>query len=55
MIYNIIVEEYIVDTFEINASSQEEALENAQEMYRNCEIVLEPGHLLDVNFSAYED
>lgn len=51
MIYNVVIEEHIADVFEIEADSPEEALEKAQKMYYNEEIILEPGELLDVQFS----
>lgn len=53
MIYNVAVEELVCDVFEIEADSPEEALEKAEMMYYNEEIVLEPGELLDVQFSIY--
>lgn len=49
MIYNVVIEEYISDTFEMEADS----LEKVHEMYRKCEIVLEAGELLYVHFSIY--
>lgn len=55
MFYNVVVEEHLADVFEIEADSPEEALEKAKEMYRKCEIVLEPGYLLDVDFSVDEN
>ncbi len=51
MIYNVAVEELVWDVFEIEADSQEEALEKAQKLYYNEEIILEPWELLDVQFS----
>ena len=55
MIYKVVIEEHLADTFEIEASSPEEALDKAEEMYSKCEIILSPGNLLDAEFSLAED
>lgn len=55
MIYEVTVEEFLSETFKIEADSTKEALEKAEIMYYNEEIVLEPGHLLGVDFSINED
>ena len=47
-----IVEERVSQDFVIQADSQEEAEELAQKLYKNGDLVLEPGNLLDVSFSA---
>lgn len=52
MIYEVTVEEFLSEIFKIEADSPEEALEKAEMMYYNDEIVLEPGNLLDVDFSV---
>lgn len=44
--YTILIEELVSNSFEIEASSEEEARKIAEAGYRNGEIVLEPGHLL---------
>ena len=41
----IAIEETVVDEFEVEANSAEEAMEIAQENYRNGEFVLEPGEV----------
>ncbi|WP_270838510.1 DpnD/PcfM family protein [Peptacetobacter hiranonis] len=51
MIYKVLVEEFISEIFEIEADSTEDALNKAAEMYHQCEIILTPGNLLDVEFS----
>lgn len=48
----VTVEERISQDFVIQADSQEEAEELAQKLYKNGDLVLEPGNLLDVSFSA---
>lgn len=55
MIYKVIIEEHLADTFEIESSSPEEALDKAEKMYSKCEIILSPGNLLDAEFSLAED
>ena len=48
----VTVEERVSQDFVIQADSQEEAEELAQKLYKNGDLVLEPGNLLDVSFSA---
>ena len=48
----VTVEERVSQDFVIQADSQEEAQELAQKLYKNGYLVLEPGNLLDVSFSA---
>lgn len=48
----VTVEERVSQDFVIQADSQEEAEKLAQELYKNGDLVLEPGNLLDVSFSA---
>ena len=48
----VTVEERVSQDFVIRADSQEEAEELAQKLYKNGDLVLEPGNLLDVSFSA---
>ena len=43
--FKVCIEETVSDVFEIEAESPEEALEIAEEMYHNQEIILEPGEL----------
>lgn len=51
MKYKINIEETVSQDFEIEALSQEEAIKVAEKMYKNGEIVLEPGNLLKVEFN----
>ena len=44
--YTILIEEVVSNSFEIEASSEEEARKIAEAGYRNGEIVLEPVNLL---------
>ena len=48
----VTVEERVSQDFMIQADSQEEAEAIVQKLYKNGELVLEPGNLLDVSFSA---
>ena len=41
----IAIEETVVDTFEVEANSAEEAMEIAEENYGNGEFVLKPGEV----------
>lgn len=44
--YTILIEELVSNSFEIEASSEEEARKIAEADYRNGEIVLDPGNLV---------
>lgn len=48
----VTVEERVSQDFVIQADSQEEAEELARKLYKKGDLVLEPGNLLDVSFSA---
>ena len=48
----VTVEERVSQDVMIQADSQEEAEAIVQKLYKNGELVLEPGNLLDVSFSA---
>lgn len=50
----VTVEERVSQDFVIQADSQEEAEKLAQKLYKNGDLVLEPGNLLDVSFSAMD-
>lgn len=43
--YNVMIEETVWETFEVEADTQEEAKEIAAQKYRDAEFVLEPGNL----------
>ena len=43
--FTVVIEETVVNEFEVIAESEEEALEIASQKYRNCEFVLEPGEV----------
>jgi hypothetical protein len=47
MKYTILIEEHVSQYFEIEADSENEALEIAEKKYQSCELVLEPGYLLE--------
>lgn len=53
--FNVVIEETVVGNFEIEAETKEEALELARAGYRNVELVLEPGELVDVKFKVDDD
>ena len=44
--FEIIIEETLPQTFEVEAESLEDACDIASEKYYNCEFVLEPGDLV---------
>lgn len=44
--FKIIIQETVVDIFEIEAKSEDHALEIVKKLYYNCEIVLEPGEII---------
>lgn len=50
--FNVTIEERVSQDFVIQADSQEEAEELARKLYKNGDLVLESGNLLDVSFSA---
>lgn len=52
MIYKVIIEETVSDTFEIEVGEGEDVIEVATEKYKNGEIVLEPGELQNVQMMA---
>lgn len=52
MIFKVTIEETVSETYDIEASSIEEAREIAINKYRNCEIVLEPGNLMSKRISV---
>lgn len=45
MKYIITIEEMVSEDFEVEAESAEEAMDIAEEKYKKCEFVLEPGNL----------
>ncbi len=55
MIYKVIIEEVVIDTFEVEATSAEEAMEMAEEKYHKCEIVLEPGEVQSKRMYACDE
>ncbi len=55
MIYKINIEETISQDFEIEATNEKEALELAQKLYKQCDLVLEPGNLLSVQFDVVDE
>lgn len=45
MLYEVAIKEVVVDTFEVEAESHEEALRLIEEGYSSGEFVLEPGEV----------
>lgn len=43
--YNVMIEETVWQTFEVEADTQEEAKDIAAQKYRDAEFVLEPGNI----------
>ncbi|MBE5805988.1 MAG: DpnD protein [Clostridiales bacterium] len=54
-VYKIEVEEILQNVYEIEANSLEEAIDKAEEMYRNEEIVLDYEAWKETNYREYED
>lgn len=50
MIYKVVIEEHLADTFEIEASSPKEALDKAEKMYYADEISLDLAESLHIEF-----
>jgi hypothetical protein len=50
--FSVIVEERVSQEFTIQAETPEKAEELARTLYKDSKLVLEPGHLLDVSFTA---
>lgn len=44
--YRIMIEETVTDSFTVVAESAEAAKKIAEEKYKNCEFILEPGNLI---------
>lgn len=43
--FTVVIEETVVDKFEVNAETEDAALEIAKEKYNKGEFVLEPGEV----------
>ena len=54
-VYQIEVEEILQNVYEIEANSLEEALDIAEERYRNQEIELDYNSLKETNYREFED
>lgn len=50
--YIVTIEETVSEGFKISADSVKEALEIARQMYKNGELVLEPGNLVSGRMSV---
>lgn len=55
MNYQIIIEETVSKTIEVEADTAQAARELAEDRYHKGDIVLEPGELLDVQFYSIEN
>lgn len=53
--FKITIEEHVSETFEVEASDIGEAMEIAEQKYRDCEFVLEPGNLTATLMMAESD
>ena len=43
--FTLIIEETVVDEFEVNANNEQEALEIARDKYKKGEFILSPGEV----------
>ena len=55
MKYHVIIEETVSDEFIIEASNIDELKDKVNKMYRNNELLLEPGNLEETKFYIQED
>jgi len=55
MEYHVTIEETVSDEFIIEANNIDELKDKVNKMYRNSELVLEPGNLLEAKFYIQED
>ena len=55
MEYHVTIEETVSDEFIIEANNIYELKDKINKMYRNNELVLEPGNLLEAKFYIKED
>ena len=53
-IFKVEIEEVLQDVYEIEAESIEEAIDIAEEKYRNSEFVLDYNSLKETNFREYK-
>lgn len=49
------IAETVVRKMQISAGNEDEAIRVASDMYNNCDVVLEPGEVIDVKFSSSEN
>lgn len=49
------IEEVVCETFEVDAESMEEARRIVMRAYESGEVVLEPGELISVSASVYDE
>ena len=52
--FTVVIEEVLAQSFEVEATSPEEALEIARARYHSGEYVLEPGEVQDVRLCAMD-
>lgn len=55
MTYEVVIEEVISQTFRIYASSAEEAVERAKNMYYNLDLVLDQASVVQKNITCVYD
>jgi Ran GTPase-activating protein (RanGAP) involved in mRNA processing and transport len=53
--YKVEIKEISVKVVSVQASSEDEALENVKDQYRRGDIVLEYDDFIDVEFSIFDD
>lgn len=52
--YTKIIEETVAEQFKVSANDAEEALKIAEERYKKCDFVLEPGEVIYKQISVVE-
>ena len=53
--YTIMIEETVSHKVRISAQNEDEAMRTISDMYKSCNIVLEPGEVIDVKFGIEEN
>lgn len=53
--YKVVIKEIVLETFEVEANSKEEAIKIGISEYYNGNFVLEPGEVVDRQISLFDD
>ena len=54
-IYNVLIKEILERSVEVKANNEEEAIDKARKLYRNCEVILDWNELGEVTFEIDEE